>query len=101
MSNKIIGDLVDHECILSAALIDGDGFTVERTSIDFKPTILAEILSLATDNKMATVVAEHCTIIASRLPTEHWIVIQCPNGSNLGKARMKLTKASSAILPFL
>ena len=62
MSNKIIGDLVDHECILSAALIDGDGFTVERTSIDFKPTILAEILSLATDNKMATVVAEHCTL---------------------------------------
>ena len=101
MGNKIIADLVDDECIISAALLDPEGFTVERTSNDFKPTAMAELLDLHSDNSMITVVGENSTVISSKIDTGHCIVIQCPNGSNLGKARQRLAAACSAIPPFL
>ena len=98
---RIIADLVDEECIISAALLDPEGFTVERTSNEFKPKVIIELLDLQSDDKMITVVGEHSTVICSRIDTGHCIVIQCPNGSNLGKARQRLSAACSAIPPFL
>jgi|TARA_Y100000766_G_scaffold243629_1_gene222474 predicted regulator of Ras-like GTPase activity (Roadblock/LC7/MglB family) len=98
---KVIADLVDGECIFSAALMDADGFTIERTSSQFKPTAMNEILDLNPDSELITVVGEESTIIISKLETGHSIVIQCPNDGNLGKARLKLSKAKIAILPFL
>ena len=101
VGNTVIADLVDNECIISAALVDADGFTIERTSNQFKPTVMNEILDLNPDSELITVVGEDSTIITSRLETGHCIVIQCPNDGNLGKARLKLSKAKIAILPFL
>ena len=101
MGNTVIADLVDNECIISAALMDVDGFTIERTSNQFKPTAMNEILDLNPDNDLITVVGENSTVIVSRIETGHCIIIQCPNDGNLGKARLKLTKAKVAILPFL
>ena len=101
MGNTVIADLVDNECIISAALMDVDGFTIERTSNQFKPTAMNEILDLNPDSDLITVVGENSTIIVSRIETGHCIIIQCPNDGNLGKARLKLTKAKVAILPFL
>ena len=102
MGNTVIADLVDNECIISAALMDQDGFTIERTSNQFKPTSMNEILDLKPDSELITVVGEESTVIvATRIETGHCIVIQCPNDGNLGKARLKLTKAKVAILPFL
>ena len=101
VGNTVITDLVDNECIISAALMDGDGFTIERTSNQFKPTVMNEILDLNPDSELITVVGEDSTVIVSRIETGHCIVIQCPNDGNLGKARLKLTKAKVAILPFL
>ena len=101
MGNTVIADLVDNECIISAALMDVDGFTIERTSNQFKPTAMNEILDLNPDSDLITVVGENSTVIVSRIETGHWIIIQCPNDGNLGKARLKLTKAKVAILPFL
>ena len=101
MGNTVISDLVDNECIISAALIDIDGFTIERTSNQFKPTSMNEILDLNPESELITVVGEESTVIAVRIETGHCIVIQCPNDGNLGKARLKLSKAKVAILPFL
>ena len=101
MGNTVIADLVDNECIISAALMDVDGFTIERTSNQFKPTAMNEILDLNPDSDLITVVGEDSTVIVSRMETGHCIIIQCPNDGNLGKARLKLTKAKVAILPFL
>ena len=101
MGNTVIADLVDNECIISAALMDVDGFTIERTSNQFKPTAMNEILDLNPDSDLITIVGENSTVIVSRIETGHCIIIQCPNDGNLGKARLKLTKAKVAILPFL
>ena len=101
MGNTVIADLVDNECIISAALMDVDGFTIERTSNQFKPTAMNQILDLNPDSDLITVVGENSTVIVSRIETGHCIIIQCPNDGNLGKARLKLTKAKVAILPFL
>ena len=101
MGNTVIADLVDNECIISAALMDADGFTIERTSNQFKPTAMNEILDLNPDSDLITIVGEDSTVIVSRIETGHCIIIQCPNDGNLGKARLKLTKAKVAILPFL
>ena len=101
MGNTVIADLVDNECIISAALMDVDGFTIERTSNQFKPTAMNEILDLNPDSDLITIVGEDSTVIVSRIETGHCIIIQCPNDGNLGKARLKLTKAKVAILPFL
>ena len=101
MGNTVIADLVDNECIISAALMDADGFTIERTSNQFKPTAMNEILDLNPDSDLVTIVGEDSTVIVSRIETGHCIIIQCPNDGNLGKARLKLTKAKVAILPFL
>ena len=101
MGNTVIADLVDNECIISAALMDQDGFTIERTSNQFKPTAMNEILDLIPGSELITVVGENSTVIVSRIETGHCIIIQCPNDGNLGKARLKLTKAKEAILPFL
>lgn len=101
MGNTVIADLVDNECIISAALMDVDGFTIERTSNQFKPTAMNEILDLNPDSDLITLVGEDSTVIVSRIETGHCIIIQCPNDGNLGKARLKLTKAKVAILPFL
>ena len=81
--------------------MDQDGFTIERTSNQFKPTAMNEILDLNPDSDLITVVGENSTVIVSRIETGHCIIIQCPNDGNLGKARLKLTKAKVAILPFL
>ncbi|MAV02977.1 MAG: hypothetical protein CMA19_01725 [Euryarchaeota archaeon] len=99
--NTVIVDLVDEECIISAALMDIEGFTVERTSNEFKPTVMTEILDLNPESNLITVVGEDSTIIISRLESGHSIIIQCPTGSNLGKARQKLSVACKAIIPFL
>jgi hypothetical protein len=101
VANTVIADLVDGECIFSAALLDTEGFTLERTSNEFKPTTMAAILDLNPDSPLVTIVAEECTVIASRLESGHTIVVQCPSSSNLGKARMKIAHACKAILPFL
>ncbi|MBS83678.1 MAG: hypothetical protein CMA90_00785 [Euryarchaeota archaeon] len=101
MGNTVITDLVDNECIISAALMDQDGFTIERTSNQFKPTAMNEILDLNPGSELITVVGENSTVIVSRIETGHCIIIQCPNDGNLGKARLKLRKAKEAILPFL
>lgn len=101
VGNTIIADLVDNECIISAALMDVEGFTIERTSNEFKPTAMTEILDLNPDKKLVTIVGEESTIIVSKLESGHSIIVQCPNDGNLGKARLKLTKASAAITPFL
>ena len=81
--------------------MDQDGFTIERTSNQFKPTAMNEILDLIPGSELITVVGENSTVIVSRIETGHCIIIQCPNDGNLGKARLKLTKAKEAILPFL
>ncbi len=81
--------------------MDQDGFTIERTSNQFKPTAMNEILDLNPGSELITVVGENSTVIVSRIETGHCIIIQCPNDGNLGKARLKLTKAKEAILPFL
>ena len=81
--------------------MDVDGFTIERTSNQFKPTAMNEILDLNPDSDLVTIVGEDSTVIVSRIETGHCIIIQCPNDGNLGKARLKLTKAKVAILPFL
>lgn len=101
MGIRIIADLVDNECIISAALLDPEGFTIERTSSDFKPKVMVELLELHSKDKLVTVVGEHSTIICSRIDSGHCIVIQCPIGSNLGKARQRLVAACTAIPPFL
>ena len=67
----------------------------------FKPTAMNEILDLNPDSDLITVVGENSTVIVSRIETGHCIIIQCPNDGNLGKARLKLTKAKETILPFL
>ena len=101
MGIRIITDLVDNECIISAALLDPEGFTIERTSNEFKPKVMIELLELQSEDKMITIVGEHSTIICSRIESGHCIVVQCPNGSNLGKARQTLSAACGAIPPFL
>ena len=101
MANTVIPDLVDGECIISAALMGPDGFTIERTSNEFKPTSMMAIMDLNPYSSLITVVAEEHTVVISRLETGHSIVIQCPNGSNLGKARLHLSNACKAVLPFL
>ena len=101
VANTIIADLADGECILSAALMDPEGFTLERTSTDFKPMDLTELVDLVSNSTMITVVGDESTAIVSRLESGHSIIIQCPKGGNLGKARLKLTKACNAIVPFL
>ena len=101
MGNTDIADLVDNECIICAALMDVDGFTIERTTNQFKPTAMNEILDLNPDSDLITVVGDNSTVIVSRIETGHCIIIQCSNDGNLGKARLKLTKAKVAILPFL
>ena len=101
MGIKIISDLVDDECIIAAALLDAEGFTLERTSSQFKPNKMSEIIDLNPDQQLLTLVGEKSTIIISKLDSGHSIAIQCPIDSNLGKARQKLARASTAILPFL
>jgi hypothetical protein len=101
VANTVIPDLVDGECIISAALMGPDGFTIERTSNEFKPTSMMAIMDLNPNSSLITVVAEEHTVVISRLETGHSIVIQCPNGSNIGKARLHLSNACKAILPFL
>ncbi|MDP7374909.1 MAG: hypothetical protein QF445_05330 [Candidatus Poseidoniaceae archaeon] len=101
MGIRIIADLVDNECIISAALLDPEGFTIERTSSDFKPKMMVELLDLHSEDKLVTLVGENSTVISSKIESGHHIVIQCPNGSNLGKARQRLAAACSAIPPFL
>ena len=101
MANTIIADLADGECIISAALMDSEGFTIERTSTEFKPMDMTEVLDLSPEHKLVTVVGEQSTVIVSRIESGHSIIIQCPNNGNLGKARMKLSRACEAIIPFL
>ena len=101
MPNTVISDLVDGECIISAALIDSDGYTVERTSTEFSPVTILPVFDLNPDSQIITIVGEESTIMASRIETGHAIVIQCPSNGNLGKARMNLSKACNMILPFL
>lgn len=101
VANTIISDLADGECILSAALMDSEGFTIERTSTEFRPMDMTELMDLLSESPMITVVGEKTTVIVSRLDSGHSIIIQCPNGGNLGKARLKLSKACDAIVPFL
>ncbi len=101
VANTIITDLADGECILSAALMDPEGFTIERTTTEFKPMEMTELMDLLSETPLITVVGEKTTAIVSRLDSGHSIIIQCPNGGNLGKARRKLSKACNAIVPFL
>jgi len=101
VANTVISDLVDGECIISAALLDADGFTIERTSNEFKPKAMMAIMDLNPNSSIITVVNEDNTVVISRMQSGHSIVIQSPNGGNLGKARMNLSKACTAILPFL
>ena len=56
VANTILLDLADGECILSAALMDSEGFTIERTSTEFRPMDMTEILDLSPDSKLVTVV---------------------------------------------
>ena len=74
VGNTVIADLVDNECIISAALMDVDGFTIERTSNQFKPTAMNEILDLNPDSDLITVVGENSTVIVSRIETGHCII---------------------------
>ena len=92
MGIRIIADLVDNECIISAALLDPEGFTIERTSSDFKPKMMVELLDLHSEDKLVTLVGENSTM-ATVSESGYQIVIQCPNGSNLGKARQRLAAA--------
>ena len=101
VGNKIISDMVDNESILSAALIDTEGFTIERTSSEFRPNTMAEFIDLSQGSQTITLIGENSTVIISKLETGHSIAIQCPNDGNLGKARQKLARACEAILPFL
>ena len=101
VANHIITGLVDGESILSAALCDADGFTIERTSTDFSPNFLHEILDYSDKSNLVTIVGENYSIVISKVETGHIVIIQTPNGGNLGKARMKLSKACKEIVPYL
>ena len=81
--------------------MDPQGFTIERTSSDFKPTVMNELLDLSDESNLVTIIGENSTVIICELESGHAIVIQCPNGANLGKARQKLSRSSIAIIPFL
>lgn len=101
VASHIITGLVDGESILSAALCDADGFTIERTSNDFSPNILHEILDYSDKSDLVTVVGENYTIVISKVETGHMVIIQTPNGGNIGKARQKLRNACKDIVPYL
>ena len=58
VGNRVITDLVDDECILSAALMDSEGFTIERTSSNFKPTAMSELVDLHPNSRLLTLVVK-------------------------------------------
>lgn len=101
MANNVIERLVDGVCILSAAFCDKEGFTIYRTSNEFSPNAVSEILDYSNESELTTIVGEINTVMILRIESGHFIVIQCPNNSNFGKARQKLRLAGTEIIAFL
>ena len=78
MLNNIIGDLVDDDSIIAAALINSDGFTIERTSIDLRPNDLMSLFDLTEDAEIVSIVTTDFTVTRRKFATGHVVIIQSP-----------------------
>jgi len=101
MLSDVIHDLVDGECIIAAALIDADGFTLERTSIDLKPNELAAIFDICESHDIISVVTTENILTARLFSTNHTLIIQTPKNGNIGMARLRLEQSSKLIVNYL
>ena len=101
MLSNVITDLVDGECIFSAALIDADGFTIERTSIDLKPNEMAAILDIVESYDIISIVTTENILSAKLFSTGHTLIIQTPKNGNVGKARLRLEQSYPLIAKYL
>ena len=101
MLNNISGDLVDGDSIIAAALINSDGFTIERTSIDLRPNDLMSLFDLTEDADIVSIVTTDYTVTRRKFATGHVVIIQSPKNANIGKARLRLEQSCALIENYL
>ncbi|MGB1589539.1 MAG: hypothetical protein ACPHDO_04310, partial [Candidatus Poseidoniaceae archaeon] len=101
MLKDVINDLVDGECIISAALLDDSGFTIERTSIDLKPNELTGILEMVESYEISTIVTTEYIVSCKKFQSGQTLISVTPKNGNIGKARLRIEQYCSLIANYL
>ena len=101
MLKDVINDLVDGECITSAALLDDSGFTIERTSIELKPNELVGFLEIVESYEISTIVTKECIVSCKRFQSGQTLISITPKNGNIGKARLRIEKCCYLIENYL
>ena len=105
MEEFVTSDLMDSDYILSAAVLDDQGFIVSSIPSDSKTkqqlAKFAEVL-FATDRfKQTSIITEQKILIVYGLAKNYTLVVSCKTNSNLGAIRKDISNAASRLDAYL
>ena len=101
MEEFVVSDLMDSSYILSAAILDEQGFVITSNPNDNKTkeqlSNFAEILYSSEDFDQTSIITEERIIIIHKLVKDFTIVVGCDTNSNLGLLRNEISGAVSRL----
>ena len=101
MEEFVVSDLMDSSYILSAAILDEQGFVITSNPNDNKTkerlSKFAEILYSSEDFDQTSIITEERIIIIHKLVKDFTLVLGCDTNSNLGLLRYEISSAVSRL----
>ena len=101
MEEFVVSDLMDSSYILSAAILDDQGFVITSKPNDSKTkeqlSKFAEILYSSEDFDQTSIITEERIIIIHKLVKDFTLVLGCDTKSNLGFLRNEISSAVSRL----
>jgi len=101
MEEFVISDLRDSEFVLTAVILDEQGFVKSSNPDDNntkqRMSKFAEILYASKDFDKTSIIAENRIIIIHRLVRNFTLIVECSTNSNLGLVREQIANAASRL----
>ena len=105
MEEFVISDLRDSEFVLTAVILDEQGFVKSSNPDDNntkqRMSKFAEILFASEDFDKTSIIAENRIIIIHRLVRNFTLIVECSTNSNLGLIREQIAIAASRLDAYL
>ena len=105
MEEFVTSDLMDSDYILSAAVLDDQGFIVSSVPADSKTkqqlAKFAEILFATERFEQTSIITEQKILIIHGLAKNYTLVVGCKTNSNLGAIRKNISNAVSRLDAYL
>ena len=105
MEEFVISDLRDSDFVLTAVILDDQGFVKSSNPDDNntkqRMSKFAEILFASEDFDKTSIIAENRIIIIHRLVRNFTLIVECSTNSNLGLIREQIAIAASRLDAYL